>query len=94
MGTRGQLLRDGARTIKIHGEMVPVRAQIRTLEGFSGHADSTEIIRWLCTFQKPPKMTFVVHGEPESSKALANEIHRSLGWKTHIPEYLESYDLL
>jgi metallo-beta-lactamase family protein len=93
MGTRGQLLRDGARTIKIHGEMVPVRAQIRTLEGFSGHADSIEIMRWLRTFQKPPKMTFVVHGEPESSKALANEIHRSLGWETHIPEHLESCDL-
>jgi metallo-beta-lactamase family protein len=93
MGTRGQLLRDGARTIKMHGEMVPVRAQIRTMEAFSGHADSTEIMRWLSSFQKPPKMTFVVHGEPESSKALANEIHRSLGWKTHIPEYLESCDL-
>jgi metallo-beta-lactamase family protein len=93
MGTRGQLLRDGARTIKIHGEMVPVRAQIRTLEGFSGHADSTEIMRWLRYFKKPPKLTFVVHGEAESSKALASEIHRSLGWETHIPEYLESCDL-
>jgi metallo-beta-lactamase family protein len=93
VGTRGQLLRDGARTIKIHGEMVPVRAQIRNLEAFSGHADSTEIMRWLSSFQKPPIMTFVVHGEPESSKALADEIHRSLGWKTHIPEYLESHNL-
>jgi len=38
-------------------------------------------------------MTFIVHGEPDASKALADEIHRSLGWKTHIPEYLESYNL-
>jgi metallo-beta-lactamase family protein len=93
VGTRGQLLRDGARTIKIHGEMVPVRAQIRNIEAFSGHADSKEILRWLRAFKTPPKMTFVVHGEPESSKALADEIHRVLGWKTHIPEYLESYNL-
>jgi metallo-beta-lactamase family protein len=93
VGTRGQILKDGARTIKMHGEIVPVRAKIHSLEAFSGHADSKEIMRWLHTFQKPPKMTFVVHGEPESSKALANEIHRSLGWKTHIPEYLESHDL-
>jgi len=50
VGTRGQLLRDGARTIKIHGEMVPVRAQIRNIEAFSGHADSGEILRWLGTF--------------------------------------------
>jgi metallo-beta-lactamase family protein len=93
VGTRGQLLRDGARTIKIHGEMVPVRAQIRNIEAFSGHADSAEILRWLHMFKTPPKMTFIVHGEPESSKALADEIHSSLGWKTHIPEYLESCDL-
>jgi metallo-beta-lactamase family protein len=93
VGTRGQMLKDGARTIKMHGEMVPVRAQIRSLEAFSGHADSKEIMRWLRTFQKPPILTFVVHGEKESSEALANEIHRSLGWKTHIPKYLESHDL-
>jgi metallo-beta-lactamase family protein len=93
-GTRGQLLRDGARSIKIHGENVPVRAQIRNMEAFSGHADSTEILRWLGKFKKPPKMTFVVHGEAESSKALAEEIHRTLGWDTHIPEYLESVNLL
>jgi len=73
--------------------MVPVRAQIRSIEVFSGHADSTEIMRWLQSFKRPPKMTFIVHGEPESSKALADEISRSLRWKTHIPEYLETYNL-
>jgi metallo-beta-lactamase family protein len=93
VGTRGQLLRDGARTIKIHGEMVPVRAQIRNIEAFSGHADSSEVLRWLSGFKTPPKMTFLIHGEPESSRALAEEIHRTLGWKTHIPEHLESYSL-
>jgi metallo-beta-lactamase family protein len=93
VGTRGQLLKDGAREIKIHGEMAPVRAQICSLEAFSGHADSTEIMRWLKLFKTPPRMTFVVHGEVESSRALAREIQHSLGWKTHIPEYLESYDL-
>jgi len=93
VGTRGQLIRDGARSIKIHGEEVPVRAQIRNVEAFSGHADCGEILRWLGKFRKPPKMTFVVHGEEASSKALAAEIERRLGWKTHIPEYLESYTL-
>jgi metallo-beta-lactamase family protein len=93
VGTRGRLLKDGAREIKIHGEMVPVRAKIRNLEAFSGHADSVEIMRWLSLFKEPPKMTFVVHGEPESSKALANQIHRTLGWTTQIPEHLETYKL-
>jgi len=93
VGTRGQLLRDGARSIKIHGEQVPVRAQIRNIEAFSGHADYVEILRWLGKFRKPPRMTFVVHGEEESSRALAAEIEKNLGWKTHIPEYLESCTL-
>jgi metallo-beta-lactamase family protein len=93
IGTRGQMLQSGAREIKIHGEMVPVRAQIRTIEAFSGHADCNEILRWLRTFKEPPKLTFVVHGEAESSQALRSEINRSLGWKTHIPEYLESFKL-
>jgi metallo-beta-lactamase family protein len=94
VGTRGQMLKDGARAIKIHGEMVPVRAHIRSIEAFSGHADSTEIMRWLHSFKEPPRLTFIVHGEEESSKALADQIRRSLGWKTHIPEYLESCSLV
>jgi metallo-beta-lactamase family protein len=93
VGTRGQQLKDGAREIKIHGEMVPVRAHIRNMEAFSGHADSKEILRWLKMFEAPPKLTFIVHGEKESSEALANEIRQSLGWKTHIPELLETYKL-
>lgn len=93
VGTRGQILKDGAREIKIHGEMIPVRAQIRNLEAFSGHADYKGILRWLKMFEKPPKMTFIVHGEKDSSEALANKIQQSLGWKTHIPELLETYKL-
>jgi metallo-beta-lactamase family protein len=93
VGTRGQLLKDGAREIKIHGEIIPVRAKICSMEAFSGHADSVEIMRWLGMFKEPPKLTFVVHGEPESSQALADQIHRTLGWKTHIPEHLETYNL-
>jgi len=92
-GTRGRILQDGGTHVKIHGEMVPVRAQIRTMESFSGHADYTEILRWLKGFKEPPKRTFIVHGEPESSQALAREIHRSLGWQTHIPEYRETVEL-
>jgi metallo-beta-lactamase family protein len=92
-GTRGQLIKDGARGIKIHGEIVPVRAQIRSMDAFSGHADSSEILHWLSGFREAPRLTFVVHGEEESSLSLAEEIRRTLGWKTHIPQYLESIDL-
>lgn len=92
-GTRGQLLKDGAKEIKIHGEMVPVRASVRSMESFSGHADSSEIMRWLQTFKRPPRRTFIVHGEPDSSAALQEQIRRVLGWSTHIPQYLETVSL-
>lgn len=92
-GTRGQLLKDGAREIKIHGEQVPVRAQIRAMESFSRHADSTEILHWLGSLRVPPKLTCVVHGEPESSAALAKEIRKKLRWKVRVPDYLDVVDL-
>ncbi|MBM3789006.1 MAG: MBL fold metallo-hydrolase [Acidobacteria bacterium] len=92
-GTRGRLLIEGARQVKIHGEHIPVRARIRVLESFSRHADYTEILRWLETFPYAPQKVFVVHGEPEASAALADRIRRSLRWETYIPEYLEKFEL-
>jgi metallo-beta-lactamase family protein len=92
-GTRGQLLKDGAREIKIHGEMVPVRAPVRLIDSFSRHADMSEIMRWLSAFQVPPKRTYVVHGEPETSAALAESIRKTLGWKVSVPDYLDVIEL-
>jgi len=92
-GTRGQLLKDGAREIKIHGEQVPVRAQVRAVESFSRHADARELLHWLRGVRVPPRQAFVVHGEPESSAALAGEIRRALKWKVSIPEHLETIEL-
>jgi metallo-beta-lactamase family protein len=92
-GTRGQMLKDGAKEIKIHGAMVPVRARIRSVEAFSAHADRSEILEWLGHFKTPPRRTFIVHGEPEASAALAEEIRRKLGWQTHVAEYLERVEL-
>ncbi len=91
-GTRGQLLKSGVREIKIHGEQVPVRAQIHFIEVFSRHADAQETVRWLQGFKAPPKKTCVVHGEPEASAALAEDIRR-LGWKVSVPEYLSVLEL-
>jgi metallo-beta-lactamase family protein len=91
-GTRGQILKDGAREIKIHGEQIPVRAQVHIMEAFSRHADRAEILKWLENFRKAPKQVCVVHGEAKSSESLAKDI-RGLGWKAHVPEYLETLDL-
>jgi metallo-beta-lactamase family protein len=62
------------------GQVVPVRAQIKTIDGFSAHADQAEILRWLRTFKKPPRRTYIVHGEPSASSALAAVIGKQLKW--------------
>jgi metallo-beta-lactamase family protein len=84
-GTRGEALLNGARQVKIHGDWVPVRAEIASLPMLSAHADADEILRWLGGFRRPPQKTFIVHGEGGASAALRERIERELGWKCHIP---------
>jgi len=81
-GSRGARLAAGEREIKIHGEMVPVRAGVRQLDGFSGHADRDEIVDWLRALKRPPERTFVVHGEPDASDALRCALQDRLGWRS------------
>ena len=92
-GTRGRQLVDGEKVVKIHGEMIPVRAQVELVESMSAHADSTEILRWLGGFTKPPRLTFIVHGEPVAMEALSGTIHDRLGWITKMPEHGETVTL-
>lgn len=84
-GSRGRLLDDGATEIKIHGEIVPIRAQVRKVESFSVHADSDELIAWLKQ-AKQPKIAFVVHGEPEGQLHLQQRLITELGWEVEIPK--------
>jgi metallo-beta-lactamase family protein len=79
-GTRGRALQEGAKFIKIHGETVPVRARVETIDGLSAHADRNEILRWLRGFRRPPARTYVVHAESSAATALARTIERDLGW--------------
>jgi metallo-beta-lactamase family protein len=92
-GTRGRLLQDGIPEIKIHGKMVPVHAQIESIGSLSAHADSGEILRWLSAFKRPPKTTFIVHGEPSASEALRERIAGELGWNVVVPTYLQKVEL-
>jgi metallo-beta-lactamase family protein len=79
-GTRGQALEDGARELKMFGHMVPVRAQLERIDGLSAHADAAEILRWLGGFTRPPRLTYLVHGEAERCAALATAIRAHYGW--------------
>ena len=88
-GTRGRQLQDGAKEVKIFGEIVPVRAQVASLEQFSDHADVDELLEWLHTFHKQPQSTHIVHGEPASAGALCQSITEQLKWKVDVAKYLQ-----
>ncbi len=92
-GTRGEALLNGAREVKIHGQWIPIRAEIANLPMLSAHADVDEIMRWLGGFRRPPKRTFIVHGEPVAAQALQQRIEADLGWKTTVSEQDEPYAL-
>jgi metallo-beta-lactamase family protein len=92
-GTRGRSLQDGAKEIKLLGEVVPVRAKVQVIDGFSAHADQSEILRWLGTFKQAPKTTYIVHGEPAGANALAYLIRERLKWKVEIAKYQQTVAL-
>lgn len=83
-GTRGRALEEGAKTVRIFGQDVVVRARTEQISGLSAHADRDETLRWLGGFRTPPGATWLVHGEPDAAAALAAAIHARLGWATHV----------
>lgn len=90
-GTRGASLRDGAATIRIHGQDVPVRAEVVSLLSASAHADKDQLLRWLKTMPQAPDQVYVVHGERAASDALRCSIERQLGWRALVPEHNSSW---
>lgn len=92
-GTRGAALRDGAETVKIHGEYVPVRAEVVAMDNLSAHADADEILVWLDHFTRPPRRIFINHGEPVSADALRHRIEEEKGWDCTVPDYRETFEL-
>lgn len=92
-GTRGASMTAGADKIKIHGEYIPVRAEVSNLHMLSAHADADEIMSWLRHFERPPKSTFITHGEPDASDALRHRIEEELGWACAVPDYRDEVAL-
>ena len=93
VGTRGRLIEDGVPFIRMFGHDVPVRAAVEKVPGLSGHADRSDLLRWLGQLQQAPKRTFLTHGEPEAMDSLAQELRTAHGWDVATPELGESVDL-
>jgi len=92
-GCGGRALLDGAKYLRIHGEEVPVRAEIVEISQLSAHAGKSELLRWLSGFQAPPRQLFLVHGEPSGLNGLRDAVTQKFHWPVTIPEYKQMVDL-
>lgn len=92
-GTLGRSLVEGKKDVTIFGEKIHVNAEIHNLEGFSGHADKNGLLDWLSGFQKAPKQIFLVHGEQEAKKKLAEEVKNTLGYDCIAVQEVSEYIL-
>ena len=99
-GTLGAHLQAGAKTVKLDGQVRQVRCRVRSISGFSAHADESELLDWLRHFtdgRAPgspgyPRTVFLVHGDPEAQIAIAPKV-RALGLKVHVPHWREQVEL-
>ena len=93
-GTLGREILEKPDKVRILGKEYPVKAEVRDINGFSAHADKTELLRWLDGFEKPPEKLFVVHGEEDASMGFANILReRMKGSEVVVPDYLSEYPL-
>lgn len=85
LGTRGRSIQDGAKEVKIHRQMVSIKAKVVTLENLSAHADYTEILEWLEKSKIHPLKVFVTHGEKDSASEMKQRLEETFGWKCETP---------
>ncbi len=95
-GTLGRHLQDGGQTARVDGKEFPVRCRVRTISGFSAHADQHELEAWLGHFGRadrtagqPPRKVFIVHGDPDAATAFAKRIRSDLGMEPHVARHRE-----
>jgi metallo-beta-lactamase family protein len=99
-GTLGAHLQAGATTVKLDGQVRTVRCQIRSISGFSAHADESELLEWLTNFGRGrkvgdagfPRRVFLVHGDPDAQAALLPKV-QALGFEVEVPHWHEKVTL-
>ncbi len=83
-GTLGRYIIDGAKTARIFGEEMVIRAKVYTIGGFSAHADRKELLEWLETLTNKPKV-FITHGEEPVSLAFEHSVQEKFAFETRVP---------
>jgi len=91
-GTRGRAMQDGAKTVRVYNHDVAVRAAVVEIPALSGHADRTELQRWLAPLPAP-RQVFLTHGELPSATAFAGTLATTRGWKTLVPHLGQTVQL-
>jgi metallo-beta-lactamase family protein len=84
-GTLGRQIVAGAKQVRIFGETIPVKARIARIEGFSGHADRAELLRWASCLKARPRQAFVIHGEPKVAEHFRATLEETMGWNAVVP---------
>ncbi|MGZ5154841.1 MAG: MBL fold metallo-hydrolase [Caldimonas sp.] len=92
-GTRGAAMIAGAATVKIHGEHVPIRAEVSAIPALSAHADRDELLAWIGRLPAAPQRVFVTHGEPVPADSLRQAIEERHRWPCSVPEYRDNVEL-
>ena len=88
-GTLGRRIIEGAKTVRLFGEEIAVKAQIHTLGGFSAHADQRGLLEWLSHFRNPHLEVFVIHGGEKVSLEFAQLVRDRFHFRTSVPQWGE-----
>ncbi len=91
-GTRGRALQEGAKTLSLYGQVVPVLAEIVEMGQLSAHAGKSELMRWMTGLQVPPKQVYLTHGEPAAAQSLQQAITEKFRWKAAVARYLDTVE--
>jgi metallo-beta-lactamase family protein len=94
VGTRGRMIEERVPFVRMFGHDVPLHAAVEKIPGLSGHADRSDLLRWLSQLPHAPKQTFLTHGEPAAADDLAEELRRARGWNVATPALGEKVQLV
>lgn len=86
MGTLGRRIKDGEKEVRIFGEDIAVRAEIKSIDALSSHADKNGLTEWVSAMQEVPSTVVLVHGEADSFDQLGDEITHRVGCQVVVPE--------
>ncbi len=91
--TLGRKLVDGHELVRIFGDEYNVKARVEVIDGFSGHADVSELTAWVGAMKHRPQQTWLVHGEEDSAEALQQTLQEKFDMEVHVPYPTNTFEV-